>query len=192
MSYCQSGDKPTVKYKFSGQNEKIFKSEFAPIVIETGQGTGNIYGETYNPEGFTVVYVGGARETLINIRRHPTNPTWAQFWSCGNFDWDNRQSDGSYPIYYTRPAIASIDHSQKCPPPYAAQNCYIRILHQNIVIHLDRGTCPVTFTVSCGNCPPGTEEHRTNIYPGYCCFDCNSLQAEIRALTNIVKGLNNG
>lgn len=192
MSYCQPGDKPIIKYQFSGQNEKVFKSQFAPITIQTGQAKGNIYGEDYNPEGFTIVYVNGIRQTVINYRINPANAGLIQFWTCGRSDWDNRQPDGTYSVWYNNPGISSIDYSAKCPAPYPSQNCFIRITHQNIVLHLDRGACPVTFTVNCGNCPDGQEEHKTSIYPGYCCLDCRAIANEIRGITNIVRGVNRG
>jgi hypothetical protein len=86
-----------------------------------------------------------------------------------------------------------IDLNRKCPTnSNSLERCSIQITYNGLTIFQDQGNCPLTFNVSCGNCPPGTEEHQINVYPGYCCFDCNSIANDIRGLTNIVKGLNRG
>ena len=89
------------------------------------------------------------------------------------------------------PNQVSFDYTKKCPESNDNKNrCSIQVLYQGLVIFQDQGDCPINFSVSCGNCPEGTEEHKTSAYPGYCCMDCASIAAEIRGLTNTVRGLN--
>jgi hypothetical protein len=213
MVYCQTGDKPTIKYRFSGQNEKVYKSDFAPVEVTTKvtpiENTGN-----YKPEGYGIGFVplnGNGTYFWHIVHDHkifniPTgvDPTWQTtpritLMLCGQTAFPKVSNCGSSAFqFYTECLQTSlfngqfdIDPNRKCPTANG-ERCSIQITHNGIVIFQDQGNCPVTFSVSCGNCPPGTEEHKSSIYPGYCCLDCASVASEIRLITNTVRGLNRG
>jgi hypothetical protein len=194
MSFCKEGDKPKVKYKFNNSTEQRYESNLSPIEIETGRLTKSSQNEDYDAEGFTIVNASGGRATVINYRTRvgpTTGVQQIQFWSCGNDDWDNRQPDGTYPVWYNQDApIVGIDRTVKCPPPYPGGDCYLRVKHQNSVIYEVRGECPLTFNIQCGNCPPGHIECKCNAYPGYCCIPCSEIRNGIAAATAQLRGIN--
>lgn len=69
--------------------------------------------------------------------------------------------------------------------------CTIKVLHKGQVIFIDKGDCPITFNVTCGEeCPPGTTKCRKSDFPGYCCLPCSSTAAEIINIKNIVQNVN--
>lgn len=194
MYYCKSGDKPRVEYTFNGKNKRIFQSQLAPINITTEQITKNDIGAGFNAEGYTIITADGGRITVHNYRTQKNN-TEIQFWSCGNTDWDNRQPDGSLPIWYplTSP-IVSIDYSKKCPVPIkpSEYECVLKISYEGNQIYSDSGDCPLNFVVACGNCPNGYIECKTDAYPGYCCIPCNEIRNGIAAATSAIRGINRG
>lgn len=62
-------------------------------------------------------------------------------------------------------------------------NCDLTITYNDQVIFTDRGNCPCTFTVQCGDCPEGTVRCNSPGYPGYCCIPCAELTQRINAMT---------
>lgn len=182
-TYCQEGDKPRVIYKIDG-TDKVFESKYSPIEVSVERGLKNEYGNKYNAEGKTIKFSNGQESTVIDYRLDSTGQN-IQFWSCGNADWDNRQPDGTYPVFYplTSP-IASIDTNKKCPPPTPPQDYILTVKYNGSIIFADRSANPIDFEVICGNCPPGQCEHKTNAYPGYCCVDCASVATRINNLAN--------
>jgi hypothetical protein len=183
MSYCEEGDKPKVKYKFNNGTEQTYESPYSPIDVETGRLAKSSQNEDFDAEGFTLIYSDGQKKTLINYRTRispTTGQNQEQYWSCGNDDWDNRQPDGTYPIWYNQPlTVVGVDRTIKCPPPYPDGDCYLRVKYQGSVIYEVKGECPLTFDVQCGNCPAGTIECKSNKYPGYCCIPCQGTASKI-------------
>lgn len=52
--------------------------------------------------------------------------------------------------------------------------------------------CPV-YNVRCNDdCPDGYIKCNSDSYPGYCCLPCNEIKSEIKSITAIVRGINNG
>jgi hypothetical protein len=199
MSYCNEGDKPTIKYKFSGQNEKTFKSEFAPIDVITKtipiEGTDN-----YSNSGFLIRFRSGSCNGLTcQLIVHdyyiqyqaPEGSPRIYYIPCGETKFSSSAWFSINRGEIEPGKLVQVDTSVRCSTSNN-QRCSIQILHNNMLLFSDQGNCPVTFTVSCGNCPPGTEEHKTNTYPGYCCLDCQSIASEIRGIANTVRGLNRG
>ena len=214
MAYCNIGDEPTVRYKFNGQTEKVFESQYAPIDVITKtvpiEGSNN-----YKPDGYGIGYVplnGNGTYYWFNVVDHKifnipagVNPIWGTtpriaMMSCGQTTFSKLLNCGTSATDYYVECLSTllfngsldIDPNRKCPTPASRQRCSIQIIYNGLTIFQDQGNCPVTFTVSCGNCPPGTEEHKTNTYPGYCCFDCNSILSEVKGITNTIRGLNRG
>lgn len=69
--------------------------------------------------------------------------------------------------------------------------CEIYIKHNNQTIFQDRGLCPISFDVQCGDCPQGTLKCNAPGYPGYCCLPCNEIAGEIKAIASQVRRINN-
>ncbi|MBD2503131.1 hypothetical protein [Anabaena azotica] len=203
MVYCQSGDKPTVKYKFNNQKERIYRSQFSPIEV-IAKNLPLEATSTYLNEGFLINY---RSVSCTNFNCAAIVHDWyaetdrfgygeLYYIPCGQTSYP-KNADGSRRLiaFLTVGKIndqwAFPNYSIKCPSTNK-QRCSIQILHNGLIIFQDQGDCPVTFSVSCGNCPDGQEEHKTSTYPGYCCMDCASLEAEIRTITNTIRRLNRG
>jgi hypothetical protein len=213
MLYCEAGDKPTIKYQFSGQNEKIYKSEFAPIEVVTKttliEGSSN-----YKSEGYGIGFIplnGNGTYFWFSVVDHKifaipsgVDPIWGTtpriaLMYCGETVFSklsNCSASRSGPYVECLQTFLfngsfDIDPTRKC---ISVNNnkCTIQITYNGLTIFQDQGNCPVNFSVSCGNCPPGTEEHKSSIYPGYCCLDCASVASEIRGITNTIRGLTRG
>lgn len=60
----------------------------------------------------------------------------------------------------------------------------IIVTANGLTIFNDQGNTPCTFTVQCGDCPPGTTKCNSPGYPGYCCIPCNSMAQRINNLAN--------
>lgn len=94
----------------------------------------------------------------------------------------------SYQITSVRP-VDGVSNNCGNPQPV----CTIKVLHKGQVIFTDKGDCPITYSVLCGDeCPPGTIKCNKSGYPGYCCLECAPIAAEIKAIASQVKRLNNG
>jgi hypothetical protein len=191
MSYCNAGDKPRVEYTSPSQGKQIFASPYSPIDVVLDRAKKNIYGNDYNAEGYTIILTNGQETTVINHRLRNGNEI--QFWSCGNTDWDNRQPDGTYPIWYPLPVpIANIDQSRGCPPPIPPQDYRIQVLYQGNVIFSDISDTPINYIVSCGDCPANHIKCECPGYPGYCCIPCSEIRNGIAAATSAIRSVNNG
>jgi hypothetical protein len=183
--YCEIGNKPKVEYKKDGQ-VYTYLSDKSPIDIVLDKVQKNQYGDDYNAEGYTIQFSNGGEITVIN---HRTSGNTIQYWSCGSTDWDNRQADGTYPVWYNLPgAITQIDRSKGCPPPIPPQDYIIKISHEGTLLYSDRSANPITYDVICGNCPPGQHECKTNKYPGYCCISCQKTSQRIDNLRGKLHG----
>ncbi|BAZ66274.1 hypothetical protein NIES4106_53530 [Fischerella sp. NIES-4106] len=187
--YCNEGDQPKIEYTFNGKNKQIYEPGIAPIEVVLDQVRKNNYGEDYNAEGFTIISANGAEQAVINYRTRNGNEI--QFWSCGSSDWDNRQPDGTYPVWYPLISpIVRIDKTRGCPPPIPPQDCIIKVYYQGRLLFSQRGECPIDYDVICGNCPTGYIECKTNRYPGYCCTKCSDIASKINNLVPKVRCCN--
>jgi hypothetical protein len=212
MNYCNSGNKPTVKYKFAEKAEKIYKCDIAPIEIIT-KTVPIRSSENYDPGGYniTVWQVDGAKFLTSLVRDHEIfqNPANGEFVFTGRAceDADFRHlydfeggSAADFPGegyrqyrqgFTTDPSKGiTIDRSVTCPVPLE-QKCSIQVFYNNAVIFQDQGDCPLEFEVICENCPSGYIECKTLKYPGYCCLPC-SITNEIANIITIIKNINNG
>ncbi len=71
--------------------------------------------------------------------------------------------------------------------------CHIEVKYNGNTVHKADGTCPINYTVNCGEeCPPGTFKCLSTNYPGYCCLPCNEIAGEIKAIANQIRSLNHG
>lgn len=75
---------------------------------------------------------------------------------------------------------------------YKSTQNIIRVFSNGELIFKDVGVAPITFKVECirVRCPEGFCECPIPVYPGYCCLDCAATAANIRAITNDLKGKN--
>lgn len=203
---CQVGDKPTVKYKFAGQSEKRYKSQFAPIEIIQKTvpipASGN-----YNPQGF------GLRVWPVNIGEYVTgivldyeifhNPNYPFFDTVSSIPCGEKDYHVLSPAdckYYGREYVkcrldcydidptkeVSIDRTVHCPV-FMEEKCSIQVLYNNLVIFQDQGNCPLEVEIICGDCEQGYIRCETHKYPGYCCLPCKSTAAKINNLANRIR-----
>lgn len=195
MVYCQEGDKPTIKYKFSGQNEKIHFSEYAPIDVVTKEipveGTQN-----YVNDGFGIAFRSGSCSGLTcnfvvqdyYIEYPPGDFAKVFIMPCGQTTFSNSATSINRGEIVPGQLLI-VNPNQKCPAP-GKKRCSIQVLYNNILVFSDQGDCPVSFSVQCGNCPPGTEEHKSPAFPGYCCLECENIASQIRQIAATVRGIN--
>ncbi|MCF4968707.1 hypothetical protein [Nostoc sp. CMAA1605] len=184
--FCNEGDKPKVRYQSKSRGKRVYQSKVSPIEVLLEPIKKNEYGDDYNAEGYTITYANGDEQTVINHRTRidpVSGQPQIQFWSCGSTDWDNRQSDGTYSVWYSYGSpVANIDKSRGCPPPIPPQDFSIKILYEGNVIFRDRSDTEITYEVDCGNCPTGHIECKTPEYPGFCCIPCKETAAAINNL----------
>ncbi len=195
MSYCKVGDTPKVLfYPRDSTQQQQFISPYSPIeVVQETEAISDV-GQKYNPLGFTINFSNGQKQTVVNYR-YGSQPNTIQYWSCGATDWDNRQPDGSYPVFYStnEASIVSIDTSVNCPLPPTTNNCALKVRYQGSVIFAVSITCGSKFDVACsGKCPDGYIECKCDAYPGYCCIPCSEIRGGIAAATAALRGINNG
>lgn len=198
--HCKAGDKPTVKYWFQGQSQKEYRSEFSPIDIITKEVPIDA-SANYSNEGFvarfradpcTNGYQCAALWKDFEIYHpNPGVPPIVFYIPCGDTSW-SRANDGSRNYFilnrgrWDTENWVLVDTSQKCPQT-VNKRCSIQVRYNGLVIFQDQGNCPITYSVSCGNCPNGQEEHRISKYPGYCCMDCSVIKNEIKSIASVLK-----
>ncbi len=210
MSYCNAGDKPVIKYRFNNGAYKYFKSQYAPIEVESktipAEGTAN-----YNREGYGIsinAVNGSFNSAIVDYKDFRTGafsgfPAGGRFiavMSCGSTTFTKVTSctseaqkalDCLLNVYSLNPGSYAINPLIKCPSPNP-EKCSIVVTYNNLTIFKDQGDCPLEFEVKCGNCPEGQEEHKISVYPGYCCMDCASIKQEIISIRNTVRNIRNG
>lgn len=194
---CQSGDSPTVEYKFGNGSLRRYKTELAPIEVQSKlapvEGSNN-----FSNDGFEFSFVpggsGGVRSTGI-IRDYRLfesiaarvnfgeNFSGIEFIGCGQTRFGNTTSCDVTSFI--------INTSKKCPSPQI-QRCSIEIKHKGIIIFQDQGDCPCIFQIQCGKCPEGSIECSKPTYPGYCCLSCSEIKSEIKSMTLALRSKNRG
>lgn len=222
MPHCSPGTKATVNYKFGDGTYKTYTTENTPIdVDDTGRYTPafsggqcpviyevktlwyNYEGSYNNPQTFTVF---GPIEGAYTIRKtdFPNSPGYANFnhriraKDRNGLTLDQSRGGGDSNInrvFGERIEIISVVRSDgqldNCGDP--KPGCTIKVLYKGQVIFADKGKCPITYSVVCGDeCPPGTTKCLKSDYPGYCCLPCNEIKAEIKAIASQVRRLTNG
>jgi hypothetical protein len=202
--YCQSGDKPTLTYRFQGQGEKKYRSEFSPIDVITKDipvdGTSNYrdegFGTSFRADNCSSFECRGVLKDFEIYQPIPNQPAILYFIPCGASTWA-RRADGSRDFYILNRGFwdasgwVGIDRNQKCPS-VNSKRCSIQVQFNGLTIFQDQGNCPVSFNVKCSNCPPGQHEVKTNTYPGFCCLDCAAIKTEIAIIKNAVRSVNRG
>jgi hypothetical protein len=189
--HCNSGDKPTVFFtpKLSNQRGE-YKSDKAPIEVSEEKESVGSYAK-YNARGMTLTFANGSKATYVNYRLDNTGQN-IQFWSCGANDWDNRQPDGTYPVFYplSNGAITNIDRTKGCPPPYpTGEECVLKVRYQGEIIFSTKINCGSGYDVACnGKCKPGEIECPKPGYPGYCCISCQGTASRISNLGAKIRG----
>ncbi len=195
MTYCSGQTKAIVILKFKNGTEERILSSKPPVSIQKSSGVGGI--KTIYLRGFA--YAGGSqcRELPGYEERHGTLPAnvtptlrTGSGGTCG----------GGSSIQYivneigfnsgTEWARGSVSIRQE----YDAGNCNIKITDQSGTIYEKSisQACP-EHEVSCGDeCPEGYIKCECFGYPGYCCIPCSEIKSEIKGLTSIVRGINNG
>ncbi|WP_375471091.1 hypothetical protein [uncultured Nostoc sp.] len=109
--------------------------------------------------------------------------------SCGTPGWYTvytRIGSG----YYKDPSIVAVYPQNSDDIPTGGKGVIITDSLGNVVFNDNDASC--NWTVNCGNCPAGQDEHQINDYPGYCCLDCAGIKAEIKAMTSQVRNVRNG
>lgn len=222
MSFCSPGTKATVNYRFGSDAYKIYTAENTPIDIDdTGRYTPNFSGgqcpvaynittlsynnegSLNNPDSFGVF---GPIDGAFTNRKtdYPNSPGYANFRHLvrardGNGlikDYERSGGDSSISrVFGERIEIISITRVDgqldNCGNPQPG--CTIKVLHEGQVIFADKGKCPITYSVVCGEeCPPGTTRCLKSDYPGYCCLPCSPIAAEIKAIASQIRSLSNG
>ncbi|MBW4642924.1 MAG: hypothetical protein KME23_08000 [Goleter apudmare HA4340-LM2] len=190
---CNSGDKPEITYQFGSKPERKYKSEFSPIEVVTKSvpvpGSGN-----YSNVGYTITFASSqcSGPCVFDVHDYKIVSYEGQPavlpWFCGE---NNFRPSIQVTVLNTPNQTITRNNNSPCLVG-KLERCSIQILHNGSVIFQDQGDCPVSYSVKCGNCPEGTEEIKTNIYPGYCCLDCAAVANEIKAITSIVKAIKNG
>lgn len=215
MNYCQAGDKPTIKYQFSGQAARTYKSNFAPIEVIT-KPLPIESSENYNPEGFGVGFIplnGNGTFYWYSVTDYKIFQIPAgvdQVWGttprialkyCGSSFIKVPNCNSSPAFQYTQCLDTSFlnlntlqfDPNRKCPAnQQGGTRCSIQVLYNGQVIFQDQGNCPVTFDVTCGNCADDEIKCEKPEYPGYCCVKCSEIVTEIQSIKSTLRSINYG
>jgi len=203
MSYCNNSHKAVVTYTFEGKSDlkKRFETEKTPIEIETGSKPIPA-SENYTPEGFEIYYYSpnNRRWLRLVVQSYVIYPSIAasyysrynyagiSHWFCGESDF-RRNEDGTL----SGPGIdvdsLQIDKSVNCPVPME-NICHLKVFHQGVIIHQDQGKCPVSYTVDCDPCPPGTI--RCVKGGKVRCVPCSEFLNPLKQITSKLERINNG
>ncbi|MBE9054166.1 hypothetical protein IQ243_28000 [Nostocales cyanobacterium LEGE 11386] len=212
MNYCKDGDKPIVKYRFNGGKERIFKSEFAPIDIESKsvpvEGSSDYKSQGYainitavngSPQDYRIVD-HFTRTLGVQIGSFSPDSVFLFVMQCGETSYLKRNPcDGELNkelgclarAYNLNPGGFTLNYNVGCPNPNNTR-CSLVVKHKGIIIFTDQGDCPCTFKVQCGKCEDDEIECKKPIYPGYCCVKCSEMKSGIIAAKEDLKRLNNG
>ncbi len=222
MSYCPPGTRATVNYRFGSDAFKSYTADTTPIDVDaSGRYTPNFTGGqcpvAYNIKtvwyrfgvslnNFETFGVYGAIEGTFTNRftNFPGSPGYANYnhnvrakdisgltkdYLRGGGDSNINSVFGeTFEIVSVVRADGQLDNCGNPPP-----GCIIKVLHKGQVIFADKGKCPITFSVACGDeCPEGTTKCLKSDYPGYCCLPCAPIAAEIKAIASQIRSLTNG
>lgn len=222
MPYCSPGTKATLNYRFGNDTYRSFTTENTPIDVDvTGRYNPSFTGgqcpvayrmttvwirggvSANNPETFERI---GPIYALYTVRRtdFPNQGGYANFnhrirtkhFSTPFLDESRGGGDSNIAtVFGERMVFTSIvrvdGQPDNCGDP--EPGCIIKVLHKGQVVFADRGKCPITFSVACGDeCPEGTTKCLKSDYPGYCCLPCAPIAAEIKAIASQIRSINNG
>lgn len=191
MSYCETGDKPVIFYKFGNGNEKRYQFDFAPIdIITRNQPIGTT--SNFNGDGYQISFFSPnnginlsfiVKDYYLNYASTYNGHPALMFLGC--------ESTGFTAGPNVDVSSITKNYTIKCLTPDVGANEYlIEISYNNLQIFQDKGDAPVTFDVQCGKCPQGFCEYKIPKYPGYCCLDCAYTAASIRFITNVLRSKN--
>lgn len=206
MTYCKAGDKPQIKYKFGNGNERIYKSEFAPIeVIQKGipvdakdEYSAEGYGITVNSSNFNGTAIVVSHEEFVL----PPNPDYFPFSGGATFLFLMYCGQTSY--YKSNPCTSLVSKALGCVasayplgsytinpnarcPIANNQRCSLLVKHKGIIIFQDQGDCPLSISVQCGNCKEDSHECNHQAYPGYCCVPCKETGEKLKNIASSIR-----
>jgi hypothetical protein len=205
---CKPGDKPRINYKFNGEDGITYQSSVSPIDVTTGtlpfNATSNYdvkgYQITFNsPQGaYGQIQLTVVDYQIIHIANGPYAGDYIAVIPCGQTSFAKTSTpsflgDTSGLVLaasITSPVV--INNAVNCPGAVSGGTCTLTISSEGKTLFKTQGTCPVTYVVTCGNCPPGTCECHSDSYPGYCCNDCSATSASLQNISNQLKRLKNG
>lgn len=202
MIYCNGATKSTIQYSFN-QSKETFTLKGSAEVTTSNAGEQTallkfgssakvpsswvgasvlLYGIVFTapdypncPSGYYEIDVGNAAPgQTLNLVQTPrlqacTNAHIMSIPELGFSDFDRQWNGASAGI-----GLKGI-----------TDKCIIQIISSTGQIFTKTGECPIEYTVICGDeCPEGSCKCITPGYPGYCCLDCGSAAASIRAITN--------
>jgi hypothetical protein len=175
--YCNQGDKPTVNYTFGDGTKGKFIANTAPVDVVT-----SIEPATQNTYTYFDPNLPGSRQAQGNSYA-------TEFLSfCQQGQQAIRIFNNGVQVLfscYLPGSLSFISGTQ--------ERCVLRVSNTSgASLFTTKGACPVSFTVACGNCPPGFIEHKIAEYPGYCCMDCAGIRNQIQSITAAVRGINRG
>lgn len=214
---CQKGEKATVTYKFSNSVKRNYITENTPITVTTRQSDLENFEGGQCPITYLVKYrsidnsgtTGEIRYasvkgpiTAITTGHlpsgvaHPFESEWQIRLACsGGANYVNGVE--IIRVIYTLYGYGEL-LSIEPEPPYLdncgepEKQCEILVYNSsNSIIFSDRGKCPVTYSITCGDCPEGTIKCDAPGYPGYCCLPCKEIAEEVKAIANQVRRFNN-
>ncbi|MEH1940093.1 MAG: hypothetical protein V7L01_07740 [Nostoc sp.] len=204
MTYCNTGDKPKVTYRFNNGSPVDVQMQSGPIDVQTGTAP-NDHTSNYNGDGYQITFNspqalnGTISLTVVDYKVDYVNKGefdsgtgyYLQYIGCGDTKFPTLSS-GVNGIKMSSPNV-NINASAKCPVPNKDdEKCEIKILSDGAVLFRAEGECPVSFTVACNRCPVGTCECKSDSYPGYCCNDCASTASKLRAIASELRSKNGG
>lgn len=184
--FCKIGDiKATVTWVWNNELPKKYQTKVIPIEVtvkklesEIGTWTTRTYDTITLPPGNPFSYQGDDQDSPITVNTRTI---------ASAKDGRVLYSDASF-------NAGAIQYLGTVFTPNVA-NKYQIIISNTSGIELFKEekdtTIPPKYEVACGEeCPEGFCKCITPEYPGYCCLDCNSTAASIRAITNDLKGKN--
>jgi hypothetical protein len=108
---------------------------------------------------------------------------------CKPSYWDIIQAAPGNWVF--KEAYISSIQSLNTPNPSSNKNTGVIIRDARGLIIFDDDNIDCNWDVQCDDdCPEGTYKCPSPFYPGYCCLDCASTSASIRAITNDLRSKN--
>ena len=172
-----------VRWYFDGQANSI--PIYGKILdIYTDGIIGQSFGGNNSVRGATIVYLDYRFGTVRNAGLTPTTRVPAS----DSYPYNDGWSLYAWQITSIRPTSGQADN---CGDPQPV--CSLKVLSNGQQIFIDRGDCPVTYSVVCGEeCPPDTLKCSKPGYPGYYCLPCPPLVSDLKVIANQIRRINNG
>lgn len=205
LRYCGKKDKVRVNYQFKGRGKKTWTANSGPVDVSITY-VPTVWGKNFSFtfDGMQITTYDFTCDAPSNVPRDAGSNLEIWLISCGFDDWG---SVGSYStgygivVGYNGPPIkigSGLSVSGNVVNVYKTacyasvslewrlvqkDNCKITIKNDNGGVFEEKGPCPCTYNVSCGNeCPPGQTKVDQPGYPGYCCIDCKALAAQMQSI----------